>query len=156
MKILLVEDDEDKARTVRDFLASEFKPSSLTLARSFSSGLRQLATQASDLDLVILDMSMPSFDVTPNEPTGGAPESFAGRDLLEQMKLRGIVVPTIVLTMLDSFGEAPNKVSLDQLIKKLKEEFGATFVGHVYYSTAVEGWKGPLRKLVREVVGDTH
>jgi CheY-like chemotaxis protein len=149
----MIEDDEDKARAIQDFIAEEYPESSCVLARSLNGGLRALIAGQGRVDLVLMDMSMPNYDVTSEEPSGGTPESFAGQELLAQMKLRGIVIPVVVITMFDNFGEARGKISLDQLADRLRSDYGSTYKGYVYYNSAQEGWKTSLRKLVDAVKG---
>jgi len=91
-------------------------------ARSFNSGLKSLAVGAKRFDLVLLDMTMPTYDVTPSEPTGGSIEHFAGRDLLAQMKLRQIDISVAVITMFVSFGEGSKKMSLANLSQELHSQ----------------------------------
>lgn len=153
MRYLMIEDDDDKARAIQEFIGKVYPESECALARSLNSGLRALISAQGRVDLVLMDMSMPNYDVTAEEPSGGAPESFAGQELLAQMKLRGIVIPVIVITMFDNFGEARGKVSLEQLADRLRSDYGATYRGYVYYNSAQEGWKSSLRKLVDAVKG---
>jgi len=84
MKILLIEDDEEKAAILAEFIKVEFPSIEIDLARSFGSGLRSLMKGAFVYRLLLLDMSMPIYDVTPTEPGGGKPESFAGSEILAQ------------------------------------------------------------------------
>jgi CheY-like chemotaxis protein len=151
MKYLMIEDDEDKARTVQEFLQVAYPGSTGSVAKSLNSGLRALIAHRGLVDLVLMDMSMPNYDVTPEEPSGGTPESFAGKELLAQMKLRGIDTPVIVITMFDKFGETSGKISLEQLAQELSREYGSIYRGFVYYNAAQEGWKPSLRKLVDEL-----
>lgn len=152
-KILIIEDDEGKSKELEDFISSEFPSVKTQLAKSFRSGLKSLIT-GQDLDLVLLDMSMPSFDISPSEPGGGTPESFAGRELLAQMRLRSIKIPTIVVTMYDAFGEAPNKLSLEQLVQDLHTHYSPPFIGLVYYNSQQEGWRTALKQVINlKIIG---
>lgn len=148
MKILLIEDDEGKLREIESFLQSAFSGVEVLVAKSFDSGLRKAISDAATTDIVLLDMSMPSYDVSFREPMGGVPEGFAGRDLLAQMKLRSISTPTIVVTMFDSFGERPNKISLDQLKKDLAQNYSPPFQDLVYYNSRQEGWRPALKESI--------
>ncbi|WP_161974563.1 response regulator [Piscinibacter terrae] len=148
MHYLMIEDDEDKARTVQEFIRTHYPSSSCSIAKSLNGGLRALISGQGTVDLVLMDMSMPNYDVTPDEPSGGTPESFAGQELLAQMKLRGIEIPVIIITMFDKFGEKKGKISLEQLAHNLHTEYGKTYKGYVYYNAAQEGWKPSLRKLI--------
>jgi CheY-like chemotaxis protein len=148
MKILFIEDDEDKAKRILDFIVSDIRAAEVVCAKSFNSGLRTLILGAKSFDLVLLDMTMTSYDVTPEEPTGGSIEYFAGRDMLAQMQLRGIWIPTVVVTMFDSFGEGAKKVSLGALINELRSKYMPYFLGHVYYNATEDGWRTALKGII--------
>jgi hypothetical protein len=153
MKILFIEDDEDKAKKILDFIKVDIPAAKVIRTKSFNGGLRALMEYSGSLNLVLLDMTMPSYDVTPEEPTGGSVEQFAGRDLLAQMQLRQIHVPTVVLTMFDSFGEGTKKVALSTLVSELRDKFAPDFLGHVYYNATEEGWRQALTEIIaRNVV----
>ncbi|WPX20103.1 response regulator [Pseudomonas sp. 10S4] len=109
MKMLIIEDDEDKLKILEEFITTEFSGYSIETAKSYNSGLRAVIKGNKIYDFILLDMSMPNYDVSPSEPGGGNPESFAGSELLAQMKLRGIQTPTIVVTMFDAFGDNSSK-----------------------------------------------
>ncbi len=146
MKILIVEDDEDKRRQVIDFLRELTPGAVLEEARSLRSGLNAILKGGQDL--VILDMTMPTFDITAEED-GGRPQAYAGRELLRHMKRRGIRTPAIVLTQFDRFGEGPNLLTLEQLDQALRAEHFEHYLGAVSYSVTDEGWKATLEVLVR-------
>jgi CheY-like chemotaxis protein len=120
-------------------------------ARSFNSALKALCDRTVKYDVVLLDMSMPNFDVSETEPSGGAQENFAGRDLLTQMKMRQRKVPTIVVTMFDGFGEGAGRVSIENLHAEMVASFPDFYVGHVYYSQAEDAWKTGLEKLLKGI-----
>lgn len=150
MKFLLIEDDEDKSKKISEFINENFRPQTLITARSMNTGLRLLIKHANELDIVLLDMSMPNFDVSPDEPTGGTPENFAGEEILAQMQLRAIFAPTIVISMFDSFGEKSSVISLEQLASKLEIKYSPNFRGYVYYSASQEGWQQSLKKVIEK------
>ena len=149
MNILFVEDDDEKAQRIIESVRSDFPQAHLVRERSFNSGLRVLAARAASFNLVLLDMTLPTYDTTPSETGGGHVEHFAGRDLLAQMELRHLRIPTVVVTMLDSFGEGTKKASLETLMQELEDQYSSNFVGHVYYNATEEGWRGALRKMIQ-------
>lgn len=154
MNILIIEDDEEKLNRVRAFLAEQFSDSSLSAARSLASGLRAVIARNSELDLILLDMSMHNFDVSADEPGGGNPEPFAGRELLAQMKLRGLFTPVIIVTMFDSFGDDHSRVSLEQLGNELFANYSPPFVAVVHYDARREGWQSALRLEMDKIKGE--
>jgi len=149
MKILLVEDDEDKAQSLIAQIESLVRPVEIDVARSLNTALRLVIKGKDDYKLMLLDMSMPGHDQTEDDPAGGVPESLAGRDLLAQMKLRRIVVPTIVVTMFDKHGKGAGKMSLDELKEDLAAHYADSFRGLVYYNSSQEGWRDALKKHLR-------
>jgi len=154
-RVLIIEDDEDKLSTLISFMKNEFPQATIDTARSFSSGLKSLIKGSKHYSLLLLDMSMPNYDASPVEPGGGKPESFAGSDLLAQMKLRKIDIPTIVVTMFDKHGEEPNRLSLKQLEIKLTELYSPTFRGLTYYSLSESGWRSSLKsQILNEIVNN--
>ncbi len=144
MKILIVEDDYDKRNKIKKFVFEALNSDVTVVEKeSLRSGLQEVV-QGDGYDLLLLDMSMPSFDVGSSEPGGGTPESFAGKELMIQMKLREIQIPVIVITQYDSFEEGT--VSLEDLTTEFNNEFQEIFLGAVYYNSAVDGWKTELAK----------
>lgn len=150
--ILIIEDDEDKLETLINFIHSEFPFFQVDTARSFSSGLRKLMLGSNIYTGILLDMSMPNYDSSSTEPGGGKPEHFAGSDLLAQMKLRKIHIPTIVVTMFDMHGEEPNRLSIDQLKDQLTEMYSPIFRGLTYYSLSESGWRNSLKNQIEKEI----
>jgi CheY-like chemotaxis protein len=149
MKILLVEDDELKRRRVVEFLHEVDQEISVREARSLRSGLREILAEG--WNLILLDMSMPAFDITIGED-GGRPQAYAGRELLNHMRRRQLDMPTCVLTQFDRFGEAPDLLTLEQLDNELKRDHPTRYVGAIYYSVMEERWKTELGELIRRLL----
>jgi CheY-like chemotaxis protein len=143
MKILLVEDDDNKGDQLCMFLEDTYGArAEVTRARSYHSAV--LAVSAQHFDLVLLDMTIPTFDITPDEP-GGQIEGYGGRDFLEELDRLGIKPNVIVVTQFDRFGERGSDMSLDELAADLSRSFPETYRGAVYYSSAREGWRRDLQ-----------
>lgn len=149
MKILIVEDDYDKRNKIKNFISTSFQGDVTVIEKeSLRSGLQEVI-QGDGYDLLLLDMSMPSFDVGSSEPGGGTPESFAGKELMIQMKLREIQIPVIIITQYDSFEEGT--ISLEELTTDFQIEFEEFFLGSVYYNSAVDGWKTKLSEFLSNI-----
>lgn len=148
MNVLLIEDDDEKLNHITEFMNHEYPKCHILIARSFASGLRLLNRYKTEASVALIDMSMPSYDVSESEPSGGPPEGFAGRELLAQMKLRDIKTPVVIVTMFDSFSEKNTKTSLEQLAQDLQERFSPPFSGLVYYDSRQEGWRTALRESI--------
>ena len=149
MKILLIEDEDHKrnaiARQVNECVGSALE---LVECGSLRGGLRAL-TSGDYFDLILLDMSMPGFDPSIETPTFEEPESFAGKEILAQMKLRGIKFPVVIITQYKAF--AKGTVDLDELKEQCANEFPQIFNGAIYYSSVVESWKRELQEAIQKV-----
>ena len=148
MKILIVEDDQNKMRQMTTFLSSQKDVSKIVEARSYNSGMRELIKK--EVDVVILDMSLPTFDTTVEE-SGGRPRSYAGKDILSQLVKKKIEVPSIVVTQFDYFGEGEGKTSLKELHSDLNRDFSVIYKGTVFYSASSDDWQQQLRELLNNV-----
>lgn len=148
MRVLLIEDDENKREQLAAFVGSVLAPEVIAIARSMNSGLRSLI--AGSYGLVLLDMTMPTFDIGPDED-GGRPQAYAGREILRQMDRRGLRTPVIVVTQFDRFGEGTDTTDLTELDAQLKRDHPNTYRGVVYYNVSLTGWREGLLNLIRGV-----
>lgn len=147
MRILLVEDDEDKREQLIEFV-DENIDCDLKAVRSFQSGLRAIQTEA--FDVLLLDMSMPTFDITSSEP-GGRSQPFGGELLLFEMVRRKITSKVIVVTQFDLFGEGEEEITLKDLDLRLSNQFKDNYVGAVQYSISYTSWKKNLLSLLTSI-----
>lgn len=145
MNILLVEDDQNKVKQIVEFINSKIKQVNINKKFSYQSGLKEILRKT--YDLIILDMSMPTFDISPQED-GGRPRHFAGKDILRQMHRRKIEIPVIVVTQYERLGELSNTIELSALCKELEELYGDTYIGTVYYNPALNNWKEDFFQLL--------
>ena len=141
MNILVIEDDRNKESHLRDLLSVEFPDATLKARRSYQSGL----VEAEDWmpDLLILDMSMPTYDVTPTE-SGEPSLPFGGEDILRELDRKNVPSRVVVVTQYDTFGTKDNMVTLDQLKQRLGTNYPRNFIGTVFYHPAQTGWKNEL------------
>jgi DNA-binding response OmpR family regulator len=146
MRVLIVEDDDDKARDLNEFLEAHYVVSEIIVARSFQSGLR--AVFAGGIDFVLLDMTMRNFDRSVEED-GGRPHHFAGREILRQMLREEVHIPVIVVTHFDRFGEETEEVTLSELKAELRHRF-PDYLGTVHYRSNVDDWKTQLKELISD------
>lgn len=138
-KFLIVEDDNYKFESVDKFLKEKYGDISIIHRESITSGLSELITNDA-IEFIILDMSMPIYDISDEDPKGGGAENFGGKEFLEQMQLRGINTPVVVLSQLNSFGKGSYKKTLPILDKELTLEFPEFYKGSVFYSSANCDW----------------
>jgi len=144
LKVLIVEDDINKLHAIMEYIR-QLGLSEIETKTSHHSGLKELVSHP--YDLVLLDMSMPAYDITVHE-NGGRPLPLAGRDILYSMWRRKIKCKAIVITQYEDFGGT----SLGSLDEDLKKSFPEIYLGVVYYNTMQEGWKSALKELLSSVM----
>ena len=146
-KILLVEDYEEKANNILAFLKMEFSDFEVTLCKSYNSAQEAIFEHGSDYSLILLDMSMSTYDLT-IDASGGLPEPSAGQYILEGMFLRQIMTPVIVVTMYNVFG----RKQLKAFDIELKENYPQNYKSYVFYSSQKNDWKKHLRKQINDIL----
>jgi DNA-binding NarL/FixJ family response regulator len=148
MRVLIAEDDQSKAKQLGEFVAAEVPEPSIITRASYQSSLDEAVNCPPDV--ILLDMSMPTFDRSATE-RGGRYRYFAGREILHEIKRKGVQTKVIVVTQFDRFGEKDNAMSLPQLKKQLAAEFPCQYLGTVFYSPSESDWKGHLAQLLSRV-----
>lgn len=149
MKILIIEDDENKRAHIKTLVSNAVEGSTIIIAKSYHSGLRCILDNAPSV--ILLDMTMPTYDISENED-GGRPQHYAGREILRQMDRRRVTVPVIVITQFDVFGDGPEALNRTQLDYELKRDHSPNYQGTVYYNAASNSWKGELKDRLKNLM----
>ena len=147
--ILLVEDDDNKISAVSLFLRSTFPDLTLFTARSFQTGWRAL--QENSVRIVVLDMTLPNYDLGPEED-GGKIRPFGGQEFLRKMRRRGLKTPVVVLTQFETFGSGEDRLDIESLRDQLGRTFPEHCKGTIYYNSAVDTWKSELQSLLKDII----
>lgn len=142
MRLLLVEDDDNKRREIEAFASARADVDHISLARSLHGGRRSL--QADSFDLVILDMTLPNYDVTAEEPGGGSVHNFGGRKLLRYMDRLELATPVVVVTQFELFIGGGGPMDIDELNNRLASSFKTIYMGIVYYHASLTRWRVDL------------
>lgn len=143
--VLLVEDDENKRSQVLGLMATRFPELSVTTAGSLMSGVR--AAKAATPDLVLLDMTLPNYDLSDGE-TGGGMHAFGGVEFLKQVRRLRLRTKVIVVTQFETFGQPPNVKDLPELDAEMRAAFDPIYRGAVYYHASLEDWSDSLATLI--------
>lgn len=147
MRILIVEDDDNKRSQLDQLVHECFHLADVQNARSLQSGLRWI--KGNTADLILLDMTLPTFDIGPGE-TGGRTHAFGGREFLREMRRFRVSIPVIVVTQFETFGSGSEMTTLEALDGELRSSHPDVYQGAVYYHAAVESWKERLKTLMLE------
>jgi DNA-binding response OmpR family regulator len=151
MNAYLIEDDPLKASALRSFFAVNFPSIQIRTLGSFQSGMRAIEEQKPDL--VLLDMTLPTFDRSPNAREGRL-RPLGGYDVMRKMRRRGLTAPVMVVTQLEAFGEGDKQVSLAEMTRRCESEFPGMFLGSVYYHPTSSDWTRTLSIKMREWIGE--
>ncbi|WP_100610749.1 response regulator [Confluentibacter lentus] len=147
MRILFIEDHPYKQGQVLGFLNEKYPSTIITTKNSYNSGLKELKENSDSYDLVLLDISMPNYDISAEE-SGGDFLPLAGKLILKEMYLREIPTKAIVVTMHGSFEDGTKMIDLDNI---LKTEFSENYIGYVYFSAVSTEWKNQLENLINKI-----
>src|SRR5690348_4829164 len=150
MKIIIAEDDDPKLARIRDVILGMFPDAeiaSFAAANTTLSALREATP-----DLLILDMSLPTFVIGRGEP-GGRPQDFGGLEVMDHMEVEEISCPTIVVTQHEEFPTSEGaSMSREQVAETAATNHPDTFAGIVYYRSVANDWEGELRDLIDSFV----
>ena len=146
-RILLVEDYEEKANNILAFLKQEFTEYEVIQCTSYNSAQEEIFEHGGDYSLILLDMSMSTYDLS-TDASGGLPEPSAGQYILEGMFLRQIMTPVIVVTMYNVFG----RKQLDAFDVDLKKDYSQNYRSYVFYSSQRNDWKIHLKKQIKDII----
>jgi len=140
-KLLIAEDEGPKLSSVRTFVEGLLPNVSVRAARSVRSTVDLLRSWRPNL--LLLDMSLPTFDIGPSEP-GGRPQGFGGIEVLRIMGFEERKIPVVVITAYEAFNDRGRDIDLVDLSARLSEDHPDTFRGLVYYNSVVGGWQEKL------------
>jgi CheY-like chemotaxis protein len=144
-RLLIIEDNDSKLNHLRQFCEENLKDYEVEDRRSYNSALSEVVHNGNSYDLILLDVSMNTYDISP-EVSDGEQEPLAGSNILRFMKLRKIKVPVIVVTMYESFVDG---IKIDKLDEGFREKYAEFYKGFVYYSLRNEDWMNRLKELIK-------
>lgn len=150
LNILVVEDEAPKRKHIESFIKSHNSGDSfeITRAESVSSALDIIDTSLPDL--IILDMSLPTYEISDQE-SGGRPQGFGGLEVLRYLKMSEFEVPTLVITGYEAFMRENGVVELSEIADELFSEFGGLLEDVLYFSSAYSEWKDKTTKILNKL-----
>lgn len=148
MNILIVEDEIPKLRHLKEFIEANFPNENLTISRSYNSALEII--EDDEFDVILLDMSIPTYDIDEEEP-GGRPQGFGGVEILRFMSAEGIVAKVVVITGYDAFEKGDVSLGVDELRASIENEFPELFSKMIYFNTTYDDWKSELSEYLSSI-----
>lgn len=144
MKIILIEDDEFKAKQIISFL--DGKGYEVVLRKSFNTGMKTIT--AEKFDLALLDMTIPTFEISPEHPSSRI-RKYGGKDILSEIERCEIDLPSIIVTQYRVFDDG--EVSIEKIDTELAQEFNQIYCGTVYYNSSTMDWQDKLIDLIKKI-----
>lgn len=144
MKILFVEDEISKQKQIIAHLNNMFKNYQVSVEKSLMSGINRIHKE--NFDLVLLDMSLPLYDLCEDVYEINEFEAFAGIDLLEELNRIQFLGKVIVITAFDVIEDSEKKLNLQQLDEQMKRDYFNIYIGSIHYNSSSLEWKKELDK----------
>lgn len=143
MNILIIEDNPLKREKIYDFVSS-LDDLQINEAASYNSGLNEALS--TNYDLIVLDMSMPTFDRT-DATHGGRFRALAGKEIATRLTKLNRLVPFVVLTGYKDFSIDSQSLSIQQIDEALRV-LGSNYKGCVMFDAAESSWKEKLFEII--------
>jgi CheY-like chemotaxis protein len=149
VNVLLVEDDEFKAADITKVLADSLPDADVQRAMSVTSALRAMTNHS--YSLVILDMSLPTFELS-GPGGGGSPQGQGGLEVLRLARRLGNSSPFVIVTQYPDIDLDGRDISLPTATKALRK-FGVDVRKWILYEFDGDAWRAPLRECLSEMNG---
>ncbi|MBY2914132.1 response regulator [Rhizobium leguminosarum] len=145
-RLLIVEDDEYKATDLIKTVGAVGGSASIERAASVTSALRFI--NESCFDLVVLDMSLPTFDIS-GPGGGGSPQGQGGVEVLRLASRLENKSPFVVITQYPDIEIDGTEMSLQSAAIELTAKFRLRVLGCLLYEFDDDAWRAPLQNLIR-------
>lgn len=155
MKVLIVEDELSKKENIISLLVENFNNIELVTAMSVRSAKAELKKNL-QFDCIILDMSLPTFDIG-KEEFGGRPQGFGGKEVIRQVIRDKKNIPILVVTAYEAFSnpnhndENNKDITLDELKLQLDAYSSSLKIEVIKYNTLMDDWKAKVISFMEEL-----
>lgn len=143
--ILFAEDDVHKSKHVRELCERHYPQASVIESASVKSAIARLGEM--EFHLLLLDMSLPTFDVAAGEG-GGRPQGSGGMEILREIERLHYRPKVIVVTQYADFSIDGKWYLLSELREELQSEHDEVYLGLVEFDNASTVWRESLRDLM--------
>lgn len=150
-KILLVEDELHKKEELTACLDEFFKGEvSLEIVDSVHAAF--WAVSASNFDLIILDMALPTFSTDGGRTGRGHDQALGGVEVLRALKARGATSKIIIITQYPEITVGGKRLKLGSASETLSRRYGQNVVGGILYKYRSPSNRIKLIKLLKDVL----
>ena len=148
MKILSLEDENIKRRDIMNYLSTDLNINDIDVVHSLMGGM--LALKKKNYKMVLLDMSLPLYDINGEDEEINEFEAFGGIEILDEIERKELDVKVLVITAFDVIEDDTKKIRLDQLDNQMKENYARFYLGCIHYDQSSLEWKYELKKYLKE------
>jgi CheY-like chemotaxis protein len=153
MKVLLVEDDEFKATDILKVLGETLARAEVLRAMSVTSAMKAINSET--FALIVLDMSLPTFEMS-GPGGGGSPQGQGGLEVLRLARRLHNSSPFIVVTQYPDIELDGSDIPLATAAKALRGRFGVDVKACLLYEFDRDSWRLPFRELLLELGDGTQ
>ncbi len=146
MKVLFIEDENVKQNNILNFLREETAQKEVDVAGSLMSGM--LALKNNQYDLVLLDMSLPLYDINGEDEELNEFEAFGGIEILDEIDRKELNTKVLVITAFDVIEDDTKKINLEQLDSQMKDSYSRYYLGCIHYDESSLEWKTELKAYI--------
>ena len=116
----------------------------ISTARSVESGVQSAIDNS--FNLLLLDMTIPNFDIT-EKSDGGKSYKNGGEIIVKELLDEDVDFNCAVITQYETF----NNETIDQIGLRIQRLCGKKYFGFVKYNTSNESWKNDLKQMLENV-----
>lgn len=149
MRILIVEDDMFKSNDLKSFIEKHFKDSMIIVAKSYQTGCNAAFNEK--FDLLILDMSIPNFDIGDGE-NGGYTLKNGGELIMRELLDERRAFNAVIVSQYETFGGE----TIEQIDNRLKKLCSLNYYGWITYSTSNNDWQEKLLNTIKNVINTNN
>jgi CheY-like chemotaxis protein len=146
MKVLIVDDSDYKVRDLKETVLEANPTADVRIVTAFNPAL--MAIIDFKPHLVLLDMSIPTFDANCGGSSGRV-RPFGGRDLLRELRDWSPTSRAVIITQFDRFPEGGKTKLRDDLMKELRQEWPLQFLEGLFYDATGGKWRDALRDILK-------
>ncbi|TKF78416.1 response regulator [Vibrio kanaloae] len=144
-KILIIEDDDFKAQSLRDVFSTQSHDYHVTHVGALSEAISEI--NENEYFLILVDMAIPSH---PSKVGGGSPISLltGGIDILLELQYLGRSDPCIVVTQYPDIEISQGFYGLDEAPAVLNSELGCSVLACIKYDDENNEWEKQLSEIL--------
>jgi CheY-like chemotaxis protein len=148
MKVLLIEDDSFKEKSLTDFLVATITDLSIVSAPSLVDAIEAIDQRS--YDLILIDMAIPSHPIILG---GGAPMSLltGGLEVLLELESMGRSDACVIVTQYPDIEVSGSLINVANAAEEIKSKLGCEVLGCIQYSEDSGGWKDQLSYMIGKI-----